>query len=147
MTLRKILTAHDFSDAASRALGFAAALARQTGAELEVAYVHPELYDGRYDLSLSLPPELPNAGERYLHFLQRELEALASKITESPRGAIPCHVVRGDPVKRLEALAQEVGADVLCMGATGKGAVQRVLLGSVSQLVLRSSPIPVLLVP
>ena len=50
-------------------------------------------------------------------------------------------------MKRLEALAHQIAADVICLGATGKGAVQRALLGSVSQLVLRSSKVPVLLVP
>jgi nucleotide-binding universal stress UspA family protein len=56
------------------------------------------------------------------------------------------HVVRGEPIKRIEALARDIGADVLCVGSTGKGAVQRALLGSVSQRILRTSPIPVLTV-
>jgi nucleotide-binding universal stress UspA family protein len=39
-----------------------------------------------------------------------------------------------------------VNADVICLGSTGKGAVERVLLGSVSQSVVRASPIPVITV-
>jgi nucleotide-binding universal stress UspA family protein len=56
------------------------------------------------------------------------------------------HVVRGEPIKRIEARVQEIGADVLCVGSTGKGAVQRALLGSISQRILRTSPVPVLTV-
>lgn len=147
MTLSKILVAHDFSDPADRALRFAAELGRQVGAKLLAVYVHPDAYDGRGDPSLTLPEALPGQGERYLRFLEEELRQSAAKVVGSQGGEIECHVLRGDPVKRIESAAEELGADVLCVGATGKGAVQRVLLGSVSQLLLRSSPVPVLVVP
>ena len=58
----------------------------------------------------------------------------------------PLHIVRGDPAKRILAVAEEIGADMICVGATGKGGVQRLLLGSVSQHVLRTSKVPVLVV-
>jgi len=147
MTIKKILVAHDFSDAASRALSFAARLASEAGAKLALTYVHPDIYDGRGEASLTLPAALPGQGERYLRFLHEELERLAKALVGAAADELETHVVRGEPVKRIEALAQEIGADVICVGASGKGAVERVLLGSVSQLVLRSSPIPVLVVP
>jgi nucleotide-binding universal stress UspA family protein len=56
------------------------------------------------------------------------------------------HVVRGNPVRRIEALAEQLGASCICIGSTGKGAVQRLLLGSVSQSIVRTSRIPVLTV-
>jgi nucleotide-binding universal stress UspA family protein len=56
------------------------------------------------------------------------------------------HVVRGEPIKRIDALRQEIGADLIAVGSTGKGAVERALLGSVSQRIVRSSPVPVLTV-
>jgi len=147
MTISKILVAHDFSDGASRALRFAAGVARQTGATVEVAYVLPDIYDGRGEPSLALPDALPGQGERYLHFLEEELTRVAERVAGDLVPPIAAHVLRGDPVKRLESFAQELGADAVCLGITGKGAVQRVLLGSISQLVLRSATIPVLLVP
>lgn len=145
MTIRKILVAHDFSDSANRALSFASQIASQSGAKLELVYVHPDIYDGRGDPSLTLPSALPGQAERYLRFLEEELIRVA-KGAGAPED-VRCHVLRGDPIKRLEGLAEEVGADAICVGATGKGAVERVLLGSVSQLVLRSSSVPVLIVP
>lgn len=147
MTLSKILVAHDLSEPAERALSFAAELGNQVGAKVLIAYVHPDAYDGHGDPSLTLPGALPGQGERYLRFLEEELRHSAEKVVGSEHGAIECHVLRGDPVKRIESAAEALGADVICVGATGKGAVQRVLLGSVSQLLLRSSPVPVLVVP
>lgn len=147
MTMQKILVAHDFSDGSSRALAFAAQLAQDTGAQLALAYVHPDVYDGRGDPSLTLPAALPGQGERFLRFLEEELRRVAKPICRADQGELEVHVRRGDPAKQIERVAEECGADVICLGATGKGAVQRVLLGSVSQYVLRSASVPVLLVP
>lgn len=147
MTVSKILVAHDFSEPSNRALRFATTLAKETGARVELVHVMPDLYDGRGELALAVPPTMPGQGERYMKFLQEELERAAALAVPEMAGKVPCHALRGDPVKRVEALAQEIGADVVCLGATGKGAVARVLLGSISQLVLRTSTIPVLIVP
>lgn len=147
MTIQRILVAHDLSEPATRALRFAADLASLVGAALDVAYVHPDIYDGRGEPAFGLPATDPGQAERYLRFLTEELSRLVHEALADVPVPIQCHVLRGDPVKRLEALATEIGADVLCLGATGKGAMARVLLGSVSLLALRSASIPVLLVP
>ena len=146
MTITKILVAHDFSDASNRALSFAARLGQDVGARIEVVHVHPDLYDGRGDLLLTLPAASPGHAERYLRFLEQELQSLAKRVVAADHD-ITCRIVRGDPVKGIEADARTCGADLVCVGATGKGAVDRVLLGSVSQLLLRTSAIPVLVVP
>jgi len=95
---------------------------------------------------LVLPLASPDQRERYTQFVGEELKRVAAAVVDGG-GELPCHILRGDPVKRITELARERAADVICLAATGKGAVQRVLLGSVSQLVLRSASVPVLLVP
>lgn len=146
MAINKILVAHDFSEPSNRALGFAITLSEATGAKVEVVYVMPDVFDGRGDVELAMPPTFKGQGERYLKFLQEELSRMV-QLAAPGSGSLPCHAMRGDPVKQIEALAKEIGADVVCLGATGKGAVARVLMGSISQLILRSSPVPVLVVP
>ena len=146
MAVSKILVAHDFSDAADRALRYASEFGRQAGARLAVAYVLPDV-EGRADGTLTIPGGQAGQGERYLHFLQQELEKAIALRTSRRAGEVEIHVARGDPVRRIEQLAEQLGADLVCVGATGNGAAQRALLGSVSQLVLRSSLIPVLIVP
>jgi len=147
VTISKILVAHDFSEPSNRALRFASTLAKELGAQLELVHVLPDAYDGRGELELAVPPTMPGQGERYMKFLQAELERAGQLALPELSGTLPCHALRGDPVKRIEALASEIGADLVCLGATGKGAVARVLLGSISQLVLRTSTSPVLIVP
>jgi nucleotide-binding universal stress UspA family protein len=143
---QKILVAHDFSEPSNRALAFAADLAQQLGASLDVVHVHPDLYDGHSDPSLGLPWPTPDQVERYMRFLDTELERAARGVLGADADKVKRHVVRGEPAKRLLALAHEVGADMLCLGSTGKGAVERALLGSVSSRVVRSSEVPVLTV-
>jgi nucleotide-binding universal stress UspA family protein len=144
MLPKKILVAHDFSDPANRALAFAADLAEQLGASVEIMHVHPDVYDGHSDPALGLPWPAPDQLDRYMRFLDTELERVVRGVLgEAP---LKRHIVRGEPAKRIASMANEVGADVVCLGSTGKGAVERVLLGSVSQRVLRASPMPVLTV-
>lgn len=52
----------------------------------------------------------------------------------------------GDPAAELLRIAQETAADLIVLGARGLGAVQRVLLGSVSEAVLRDAQCAVLIV-
>jgi len=146
MQISKVLVAHDFSEPANRALAFAHQLACRVGATLEVVHVHPDVYDGHSDPAVGTPWPTPDQEDRYLRFLEQELESALVKVLGDDGVGTRRHVVRGEPVKRIEALAKELGADLICLGSTGKGAVQRILLGSVSQTVVRTSRIPVLTV-
>jgi len=147
MSFKKILIAHDFSEPADRAARYARDVARQIGAKLEAVYVMPDLYDGRADQIVTLPITAPGEPERYLEFLRMELARALKNALGPDAEDVLTHALRGDTVRRIEALAAEVGADAICVAATGKGAVARVLMGSTSQLLLRSSVIPVLVVP
>lgn len=146
MTIRKILATFDFSEPAGRAVTWAQQLASATGASLEVVHVHPELYDARGNPELGLP--WPSAGqqERYLRFLVQELKSALTTLLGDAAEHIPVHMEHGDPVRRVLSVADRCQADLLCVGATGKGAVQRVMLGSVSEAILRRSTIPVMVV-
>jgi nucleotide-binding universal stress UspA family protein len=55
-------------------------------------------------------------------------------------------VVRGEPGTAICDVAAEVGADLVVIGAHGKGVIRRVLLGSTSEYVVRHAPCPVLVV-
>lgn len=146
MALQTILCAFDFSEPAARALRWAHDLAVSLHARVEVVHVHPDVYDGRGEVAVGLP--WPNAGqeERYLRFLEQEISQAARTITGQPQLSVRVHILRGDPVKRVLACAEEQHADLIVVGATGKGRVQRVMLGSVSEYLLRGSAVPVAIV-
>jgi nucleotide-binding universal stress UspA family protein len=54
------------------------------------------------------------------------------------------HARIGKPAAEILALASEVGADLIFVGSHGKTGVERVLLGSVSERVVREAKCPVL---
>ena len=147
MTIRKILVAHDFSEAATRAVKFAHGLTQSINAALEIVHVYIDIYEDPGDRTLTLPHALPGQSDRYLRFLEDELSKLTGHALGDKGLAIPCHVVRGDPLKRINDVVRDSKSDLLCIGATGKGAVQRAVFGSVSQLLLRRATVPVLVVP
>lgn len=147
MATKKILVAHDFSDPANRALAFAADLADRLKASLDVVHVHQDVYDGRSDPAVGLPWPMPHQVDRYMRFLETEVSrSVIGVLGEAEGDKVKVHVLRGDPAKRIVALATELGADMICLGSTGKGAVEQALLGGVSQRVLRVSELPVLTV-
>lgn len=56
------------------------------------------------------------------------------------------HARIGSPVPEILGLAEEIGADLIICGSHGRGAVGRLLLGSVSEAVLHGARCPVLIV-
>jgi nucleotide-binding universal stress UspA family protein len=55
-------------------------------------------------------------------------------------------VVSGEPAASIVAVARELGADLIVMATHGHREVRHVLVGSVTEDVVRSNPTPVLLV-
>jgi nucleotide-binding universal stress UspA family protein len=69
--------------------------------------------------------------------LERTRPALGARPVET-------HVERGDPGPVLCQRAEALGADVIAVGSRGRGAIRRMLLGSVSAHVVNNAPCPVL---
>jgi nucleotide-binding universal stress UspA family protein len=80
--------------------------------------------------------ELRQQGERYLE--------LARKDAERQGIAAQCQTRRGDPFEEVIAAANDLRADLIIMGHTGRRGTSRVLIGSVTQRVLDYAPCPVL---
>jgi len=63
------------------------------------------------------------------------------------RGIDATVVVReGIPAKQIVDYAEEVGADIIVIGTSGRGGVARAVMGSVADKVVRTSPVPVVTV-
>lgn len=136
----KILVPTDFSPQADAALDYACTLASRLGATVHVLSVVGVPAFGGPELSMSMTAALLEQMRQESH---RGLEKLAS----SRRGAIADQLVRtGDARDVIPHTAAEVGADLIVMGTHGRRGISRVLLGSVTEYVVRTSEIPVLTV-
>jgi nucleotide-binding universal stress UspA family protein len=131
----------DGSPEAKLALRAAVKLAAMAEAELCVCtavdnrgFLHPN-YPGDY---------VPEAGG-----LMEAAQGVAAEALEQVPGHMPAslHVLVGDPAGVIAERAGAEGFDLLVSGSRGYGPVRRVLLGGMSDRLMRMAPCPVLIVP
>lgn len=139
---KRILVATDFSPAAEAALRTAERIARASdGAEIVAVHVvepPPPFYTPL--LARVGPPEVQ---EEWVVEPRRRMAGLVAGLRKGGRRARG--VVRvGIPWREVVRLAVEVEADGLCIGTSGHSPIERLLLGSTAENVLRDSPVPVL---
>lgn len=72
---------------------------------------------------------------------ERAVESVRDILGEQP---VETEIVDGSPAKEIVAYADEQDCDVVVMGTHGRSGVDRLLLGSVAERVVRSAPVPVL---
>jgi nucleotide-binding universal stress UspA family protein len=135
-----VLVAVDFGDLSEGAVRAAAALAAR-GACRELHMVHV----------LSPPPtgglgESPT--ERAVGFIQlmeasrARLDALGSTVSDSVE-RLTINVRVGRPDVEIAQLASDLEVDVVVVGTHGKKGIERLVLGSVAESVVRNAPCPV----
>lgn len=142
--VQHILVAVDGSAAASRGARFAGGLAQQTGARLTVlvAVRPPSSFLVPGTDAVSITASHPDA--EHLAAAQADIDRL---VTELGHGrAVPSVLVGPDAADAILTEAARGGVDLVVVGARGIGAVQRALLGSVSERVVRECTAPVVVV-
>jgi universal stress protein A len=139
---KTILLPVDLGEGSDEALDYAAELAHALGARVHLLHV------------IGIPVMgVPEMGVAYggammdgmmaddLHALER---MLARHKDTCDLGA-PM-IKAGDPRDAINETAKELGADLIVMATHGRHGISRVLLGSVTESVVRTSPCPVLTV-
>jgi nucleotide-binding universal stress UspA family protein len=53
-------------------------------------------------------------------------------------------VLKGDPAEKIVNFAEEHNVDMIIVGSLGKGGFERLVIGSVSEKVVRHAKVPVL---
>ncbi|HMQ33552.1 MAG TPA: universal stress protein [Chloroflexaceae bacterium] len=136
--LRRILVPLDGSALAREALPMATALARMAGASLLLLTALTPLFG--LDPSVSLAP-----GEAQLRAVRdRALGELQRVAAEHPDIPIVCLVGEGFAGATICREAERHGADLIVMAAHGHGGPPRFGLGSVTDKVLHTATVPVL---
>lgn len=134
VSVRKVLCPVDFSEHSGRALGVARDVAAMFNAGLAVVHVLP---------SHCISSRIREA-DRARQDLCREAEERFREFIGS--AGVGGTVKEGEPHTGIIEAAQEQGSDLVVMGARGLSAVQGMLIGSVTDAVLKGSPCPVLVV-
>jgi nucleotide-binding universal stress UspA family protein len=144
MDVKRILWPTDFSRIAEKALPHVKSLTAQYGAEIHVLYVIEDTahHDGWYGaFEQKRVKELMEHAEKTA--IQR-LGQLCEKYMESCPLYIK-HVAVGDPAREILKLAEKEKVDLIVMAS--HGAKGNFRFGSVTEKVLKSSSVPVTVVP
>ncbi len=142
--LESILVGTDFSLCAARAFEMAVSLAASQGAKIHLLHVLVEPIQA-FDVAGALP---------YLDVTtQKEWEEatrkrLARAVASAEKRGVPAtsEIVWGRPSDALVETAVRTKASLIVLGTHGRGAIEKLLIGSTAERVLRLSPIPVLTV-
>lgn len=134
----RILVPTDGSPEADRVIDHATELAAVHGAELHALYVvNTAGYAG-------LPTEAPI--EEFSSMLTEQGEAALDRVERRADIVVERVLTEGTPSRKIVEYAEETACDLIVMGTHGRGGIDRLLLGSVAQRVVRTSSVPVLTV-
>jgi nucleotide-binding universal stress UspA family protein len=137
LSIRRILWPTDFSTGAGRAFPYAAAMAAWHEAELHVLNVKEEGTEADASFPVSqdaLTDLLAAEGDPPQHV---DLDAL-SLVQEQQED--------GSPAQSIVTYVEDHDMDLVVAGTHGRRGLQRLLIGSVAEEVLRTAPCPVLTV-
>lgn len=143
--ITNILVPVDFSPHAERAFGYATALARQLGAQVTLVHV---VEDPFATGAWGAETYTPNVGE-LLQELIAGAERQLTPWTEKPAAqglTVKTAVITGRPSESIIKHAASERCDLIVMGTHGRTGLSHVVMGSVSERVLRKAPCPVLTV-
>lgn len=154
-----IVVGIDYSEESALALREAARLARSNpSSHLHVVHVMPVAPQLTQTLGfadptlggntmISSPSELlvKEIAENLRAYVDKTLADFANEIAKAPiRWTI--HLLQAEPAHALAQLASDLGADLIVVGTHGRQGLERFLMGSVAEGVVRLAPCPVLVV-
>ena len=136
--INRVLAPVDLSDQSEQVLNHAVALAESYAAPLDLLHVVEEAaYPNVYGLD-PLTPSLPNVQDR----AREALETLASEV-DLRTDPVNVHVLAGNAARDIVEFAEDNAADLIVMATHGRTGLDRFLIGSVAEKVVRRAPCPV----
>src|SRR5512136_729601 len=138
----KILVATDGSEHGYRAARVALDLGKISGGRVTAIYVADTVKTSHLPddmLLFSIRELLLKEGKEAL----KQVEDLAKEKGVSLESV----AVEGNPGSEIISYAESAGSDIIILGAVGRTGLDKFLLGSVAEKVVRNSKIPVLTVP
>jgi len=142
--IKKILCPTDFSEFSHHALDVSLVLAKWYRSEVAVVHVIPKVLMPPQEFPYVQAPVAVGTEER-----ERAFAELGQFVHKARESGITTEVVLedGDPVPVILEFTKKLPADLIVLGSHGRSGVDRLLLGSVTEKLLRKSTVPVLTVP
>jgi len=136
--VKSIMCATDFSDISNLSLTYGMELARDFGAKLYVCHVVDASSAVMYGEAMI---DITQQHQRMMHYAHEQLEQLTGDYT------VECEplVVTGHVADEICRLAKEKAVDLLVCATHGRSGLKRLILGSVTERLMRILPCPLLI--
>jgi nucleotide-binding universal stress UspA family protein len=145
MAFKRILVPVDYSEPSRKALELALSL--DADAELEVIHVWDRPSFVSEGMVVHKDGARHSLSELIRENAERDMVEFLATVKVPAGKRFGHHLVSGEPASAILHEAAKPGYDVLVVGTHGRTGVTRLLLGSVTEKLIRLSPIPVLTVP
>ena len=132
---KRILVTTDFSNGTSDAVRYALAIGRENDASITLLHVVPS----------DAPFSFENGSFPIAKIENALSELLPAKLEGS--GSVDIRVSNGTPYQVILDTVEKATIDLLVMNIHGKGMLDRALLGSTAERVVRASRVPVMMIP
>lgn len=142
--MKTILAAVDFSDVTDAVLNHAAALAEAFGAKVYV--IHVAAPEPSFVTYAPGPQHERDFRADELRDEHRKIQEYATALQER-KIAAEALLVSGETINKLLEEADNLKADTIVIGSHGHGALYELLVGSVTDGILRKANRPVTIVP
>lgn len=134
----RILIPTDGSEGATVAAGQAVELAYRFEAALHAIYV--------IDTETGMDTDIEGVFEAFEEAGRKAVDSVIDLADNAGVESVVAEVAQGRPPEVILAYADEHDIDMIVMGTHGRTGIDRLLLGSVTEEVVRKSPVPVLTV-
>jgi nucleotide-binding universal stress UspA family protein len=134
INIRKILYATDFSSYSNQAYFHAVALAESHGATLTIMFVYSPTFG---------TPEVTGQRDGDRQYWRGQLEQIRPV---DAKISVQHVLLEGEPATEIVQYARDAGIDLIVMGTHGRTGLERLLMGSVAEKVMREAPCSVLVV-
>jgi len=142
--MRNILVPIDFSAISDSVVDIAKTFAECFSARIWLIHVaSPDPDFVGYDAG---PQSVRDQVAEHLREEHQRLQSIAAELREAGLETTAL-LVQGPTAEKILAEAEEHAADLIVMGSHGHGAMHRMLMGSVSERILRKADCPVTIIP
>ena len=137
-----IVAATDFSEASELAVGAAAILAKQNEAALYVVHVHVALDPSKLLADEATGTMMPDDATRMS--LHAELAKVVARVAPTLTNVHMAVATSQSAAAGLVHYAEHVDADLIVVATHGRSGIRRLVVGSVTEEVVRTASCPVL---
>lgn len=143
MEFKRILFPVDLSETSAKIVPAVQSVARRYGASVHLIFV-ARVFD--YFTSMYVPhPSVSQFEKEVLEGAEKRLYEFADQHFREAAGT-KVKVLAGDPSDEILKYVTDHGIDLVIMGTHGRKGIDKVIFGSVAERVVKSSPVPVMVV-